>query len=430
MQDFLIIGNGVAGIEAALAIRRRLAPSEARITVVSDETDYFFSRTALMYAYMDMMRREDLEPFERGTYARQAIELVRDRVVDIDADSDAPHVELQSGGTLPFDKLLLAVGARPRLFPWKGVDDLTEGLVHFVSMQDLDHCERLTPSTREAVVVGGGLIGIELVECLAFHGIRTTFLVREPYYWPMALGSEEGHIVSEHIRSHGVDLRHSEEMVEALADESGRVRAVLTDKGEEIRCQMLGIAVGVASNCGWLADTTTTIETGRGIIVDRSFQTSHPRVWAAGDCCEIDFGQDSKVTETIWYSAKLHGRLAAASMLGDHIEYVPPLFYNSSKFMDLEYTTVGDVIVVPEGTQSLFRKHPEKPITQRIVFRDDGTVIGFNMVGSRWDHTILERWIRERRHWKWVNAHLDDAQFDVEFGRAPLKKFEEKVIPL
>lgn len=426
MQTYVIVGNGVAGIEAAFAIRARREPHEARIVVVSSETDYFFSRTALMYAYMDRLNRADLEPFERSTYSRQHIELVRGHVVDIDAANGA--IALDDGATIAFDKLLLAVGAKPRLLGWPGVQDLQDGLVHFVSMQDLERCERLTWSTESAVVIGGGLIGIELVECLVHHGIRTTFLVREPWFWPIALGKEEGDMVSAHIRAHGVDLRHQEEMVTAHADASGRVCAVETDKGERIECQMLGIAVGVAANAGWLRKTTTPVAVDRGIKVDASFRTSLPNVWAAGDCAEIDVGGEFSLIETIWYSAKLHGRLAAASMLGDEIRYQPPMFYNSSKFMDLEYTTVG--AVVDCGGMSLFRKHPTRPISQRIVWDDSGAVIGFNMLGSRWDHTILQRWIAQRRQHTWVREHLREAQFDVEFGRAKIERYDEQELPV
>lgn len=427
MQRHVIIGNGVAGIEAAFQIRARRGPSEASITVISSETDYFFSRTALMYAFMNDMNRRDLEPFERATYQRQQIDLVRDHVVDLDAESRL--VTTRAGRSFTYDKLLLAVGAGPRMIPWDGVEAIEKGLVHFVSMQDLDACERWTPSTDRAVVIGGGLIGIELVECLTYHGVETTFLVREPYFWPMALGEREGEMVTEHIREHGVDLRHNEEMVEAFVDDDGRVREVLTDQDDRIPCQMLGVAVGVAPSCEFLQDATTPPDIGRGITVDRSFRTSLPDVWAAGDCCEIDIGPDSLV-ETIWYSAKRHGQLAGRSMLGDEIEYQPPLFYNSSKFLELEYTTVGQVVNLPDGTMSLYRRHPSKKISQRIVYDDAGRVLGFNMLGSRWDHTILERWIHRRRHWSWVRDHLHEAQFDVEFGRVNLDRFEEREIPV
>lgn len=425
MQHFVIIGNGVAGIEAAHTIRERHSPEHAKITVISKETEYFFSRTALMYAYMNMMERKDLEPFERGSYEKQKIDLLLDTVTDLDADSKT--LTLEETGELRYDKLLIAAGAKPRHVPFKGYENVEEGFVNFVSMQDLDACEKLTPSTKQAVVIGGGLIGIELAECLHFHGVKTTFLVREETYWPVALSRDEGKIVAEHIRHHGVDLRLAEEMDEILVDDNGRIRAITTNKGDEIPCQMLGMCIGVVANVDWLKSSTTPPEIGRSLSVDRSFKTSLDDVWGAGDCVQIETGEERPIVETIWYSAKRHGRFAALSMMGDTVNYDPPLFYNSSKFFEIEYTTVGDVIRVPDSARALWRELPGKQITQRIVYLPDeeDRVIGFNMLGSRWNHRLLERWVLERRSIGFVKQHLSSAQFDVEFGRAPLEKMKE-----
>lgn len=426
-MHYVIVGNGVAGIRAAFQIRQRHDPDRARITVIGDETPYFFSRTALMYAYMNKLKRPDLEPYERAVYEQQSIDLVHDRVTDLDADRQ--RVDLRDGDSISYDKLLLAVGAEPRTVPFEGLDDVEEGVVHFVSMDDLDECERLTPSTDSAVVVGGGLIGVELAECLDFHGVDVTFLVREPYFWPIGLHREEGEMVTRHIRDHGIDLRHGEELAE-IHETDGRVSSVRTDQGNVISCEMLGIAIGVTAHIDWLDDVTTPPATDWGILVDRSFETSLDDVWAAGDCIEMMTDEGENIVEHIWYSAKRHGQLAGRSMLGDDIEYQQPIFYNSAKFLEIEYTTVGEVTTAPEGTRSLFRKMPGEPISQRIIYNDDDRVIGFNMLGSRWDHRILMQWIRERRELTWVLDRLEDAQFDVEFGRVPLERMREEEIEL
>lgn len=426
-MHFVIIGNGVAGTSAAFEIRSRHRSKKIRITLISDESDYFFSRTALMYAYMDRLSREDLEPFERKVYARQSIERIRDRVVNLDANEQT--LQLMSGKTLSYDRLLIATGAKPRSLPFPGIQDVRDGIVNFVSIQDLDECERLTWSTEKAVVVGGGLIGIELVESLRHHKIDVTFLVREPYFWPMALAAEEGQLVSDHIRSHGVDLRHDEQIVQLKADTHGRIASVSTDQDNEFACQMLGICVGVQANINWLQDVNTPPDMDRGLLVDRAFKTSLPNVFAAGDCTEIIISEQSTLLETIWYSAKLHGEMAARSMMGDHVNYRPPIFYNSSKFFDVEFTTVGQVIDPPEGSRALFRKDPKKLITQRIVYNEQ-QVIGFNMLGSRWDHTVLQRWIAQRRDIEFVRNHLHEAQFDFEFGRAKLHNMDEVEVEL
>lgn len=424
-MKIVIIGNGVAGITCAFTARQR--DPDAEITVISGETDYFFSRTALMYAYMDVMPRRNLEPIERGAYDNQRIKRVRDWVVDMDAT--AKTLTLEGGQTLSYDRLVFAVGARPNLFPWKGVDQVKDGLVHFVSMQDLDNCERLTPSTRKAVVVGGGLIGIELVESLLHHGVHVTFLIREPYYWPVALGKEEAEFVVRHMREHKVDVRLSEEMTSMEVDASGRIKTVHTNKGDALDCQLLGIAAGVRPNLDRIKAFKDAPEMGRGIIVNDRLETSLPGVYACGDCAEIHPEGGKPYGETIWYSAKRQGALVGRNLFDDAIGYRPPLFFNSSKFFEIEYTTVGQVMSAPEGTPTIYMKMPGRDVSVRIV-HDGTSVIGFNMLGSRWNHEILERWILERRSPEFVQKNLKAAQYDVEFGRAPLRKMKVENLPL
>ena len=142
-QHLIIIGNGVAGITAALTARER--DPQRRITVLDNESDYFFSRTALMYAYMDRLGRRDLEPNERHVYRNQRIELLRGRVVDLDATKRL--LRLTNGEELRYDQLLLATGSVPNSLKVEGLDEVAQGGVSFVSLQDLDRCEALTPST-------------------------------------------------------------------------------------------------------------------------------------------------------------------------------------------------------------------------------------------------------------------------------------------
>ncbi len=414
-MKIVIVGNGVAGISCALAARKR--DLEAEIVVVSKETPYFFSRTALMYAYMDMMQRPDLEPHERSMYENQNIQLIQDEVVDL--HSDRSTISLRNKGELTYDRLVLALGASPNMFPWKGADQVKDGIVHFVSMQDLDNCERLTPTTQSAVVVGGGLIGIELAECLAHHGVQVTFLIREPYFWPVALGAEEASYVTEHMRDHGIDVRYGEEIASIEADASGRVSAIKTNKGNTLAAQMLGICVGVKPQVEVFKEATTPPKIGRGIVVDETLATSLPNVFACGDCAEIHFPNKKEderpLIELIWYSAKRQGELVGRNLFGDAIAYRPPLFFNSSKFFEIEYTTVGQVMQLEAGTPTIYLKHPTKHASVRIVHKDD-RVLGFNMLGSRWDHNKLEQWVNERRSPEYCLKRLKSAQYDVEFG--------------
>jgi NADPH-dependent 2,4-dienoyl-CoA reductase/sulfur reductase-like enzyme len=288
--------------------------------------------------------------------------------------------------------------------------------VNFVSMQDLDACEAAARGGKRAVVVGGGLIGIELVECLRWAGLDVTFLIREPWYWPVALSETESAMVIEHIRGHGVNVVTGEVVVSVETGSQGEVTAVSTEQGTRYECSTLGVSIGVEPATDWLRNVSTPPRLGRGIVVDAGFRTSLPGVFAAGDCAEVELAGSAPFVEQIWYSAKRQGRLAARSMLGEPIEYAPPIFFNSSKFFEIEYTTVGRF--APAARVFYFR-YPGRDVSLRIA-EQGGAVWAFNMLGSRWDHNQFERWIEQRRSLDDCMDRLHQAQFDVEFGRLDL----------
>jgi NADPH-dependent 2,4-dienoyl-CoA reductase/sulfur reductase-like enzyme len=263
---------------------------------------------------------------------------------------------------------------------------------------------------------------VELVECLIHFGVPVDYLVRDPWYWPAALDGEEGAMVSDHLRHHKVNVVLQEEVGELFA-EGGRLAAIRTKKGTHFPCDLLGVCIGVHPAIKWLNGITTPPETGRGIRVDRNFRTSLPDVFAAGDCAEIAAGEAQPFVEQIWYSAKRQGRLAGMAMLGDKIDYQPPLFFNSAKFFEIEYTTVGVVTRVPEGAASFYFRQPGREASIRLIEKD-GRLIGVNMLGARWDHAVFERWIHERRSLDYAARNLRTAQFDVEFGRLDLGPFD------
>lgn len=417
-EHIVIVGNGVAGITAAMTARARR--SDARISVVGDESPYFFSRTALMYALTGAMDRRAMEPYPRARWDELEIRRVHARATDLDAR--ARTLTLSDGATLVWDKLLLACGSVPRALALDGLDGAA-GVVRFVSVGDLDACERWIPSTREAVVIGGGLIGVELVECLVHHGVRTTFLVREPWYWPAALCREEGEMIEARLRARGVDVRVGAEAARVTRDAAGRVREVALRDGATLPAQLVGVCVGVEPAVAWLREVATPPALARGVRVDATLRTSLDDVWSAGDCAEVMVDGAPRI-EPLWYAAKRQGELAGANMTGASRGYAPPTFFNSAKLFDVDYTTVGDMHALPPDARSLFRRHPTRPISQRVAHRD-GRVIGFTMLGSRWDHAMLARWIDEARPLPWVLAHLREAQFDVEFGRVALDALTE-----
>ena len=167
-KHVVIIGNGITGVTAARFIRKL---SRCRITIISAETDHFYARTALMYLYMGHMRYQDVKPYQDHFWTDNNIDLVRGYATRV--DTAAQTVQIGGGRTIGYDTLLLATGSRSNFFGWPGQD--LDGVQGLYGIPDLVTMERWTRNIDRAVVVGGGLIGIEMAEMLHSRGIPVTF---------------------------------------------------------------------------------------------------------------------------------------------------------------------------------------------------------------------------------------------------------------
>jgi NADPH-dependent 2,4-dienoyl-CoA reductase/sulfur reductase-like enzyme len=416
---YVVLGNGVAGIEAALALRGR--DEAARISVVSDEHAHFFSRPALMYVFAGQLSLRDTEPHDRGLYERLAFERVAKRVAALDAAARA--LVFEDGSRLGYDRLLLAVGSRARPAPWPGAEGA--GLHYFVSLRDLERLDADARPGARAVIVGGGLIGVELAEILLKRGLRVSFVIRENWYFPLALDASESALVAEHMRAHGCEVRLGQSLERIRRDAGGAVAGVELEGGGEVACDLVCSAIGVVPNTGFLAGSGLELSKGGAIEVDGALRTSLPDVWAAGDCANVTWFDGSRRPEQLWYTARDQGRVAAAAMLGDEACYRRGTWYNSAKFFDIEWTTAGWVPALLDwdntpldpgaGVRYWFQRVPGRPESQRLVLKGE-RVVGFNMLGGRWNHERFLEWIDERRGLDYVLPRLQQAQFDEEFS--------------
>ena len=420
-QHIAIIGNGIAGITTARHIRKN--DSEAKITVISAETDHFFSRTALMYIYMGHMRYKDTKPYEDWFWEKNRIDLVRGYVSSVDFDTQTLNLENQ---TIDYDKLVISTGSTPNKFGWKGQD--LPGVQGLYSMQDLETLEESTKDNqvKRAVIVGGGLIGVEFAEMLLSRGIEVTFLVRENRFWGGVLPLEEGAMIAEHMRKdHHVDLRLEEELDEVIKGENGRACAVITKKGERIDCELVGLTAGVHPNIDFLKDTKLDI--GRGIKVNKYLETNIPNVYAAGDCAEVqETVTGRRPIEAVWYVGRMMGETLGQTLTGNKIAYEPGVWFNSAKFFDVEYQTYGIVLANEQEEESTFYwKHPEKPISFRAVYDSETKALkGINNFGIRLRHKICDNWIKSKTTIEEVMVGLRNANFDPEF----YKQYESDII--
>lgn len=417
-----IIGNGISGVTAARWLRK--LDDDVRITLISAETDYFFSRTALMYIYMGHMRFVDTQPYEPFFWEKNRIDLRRQYVERV--LTKEKQLQFGDGNTLNYDKLIIACGSKYNKFGWPGQD--LERVRGMVSHQDLEYLEKHTPDIQTAVVVGGGLIGIELAEMLHSRQIPVSLLIREASYWSNALPPEESRMVSRHIKHHGIDLQENTELDAIHDDGTGAVGHITTKAGDRIDCQYVGLTAGVRPNVDFLRDADG-LEIDRGIVVNDHLETSVADVYAIGDCAQLQHPRPGRRNiEAIWYTGRMMGETVAYNILGKTVAYDPGIWFNSAKFLDIEYQVYGEVPAGGrEGLASLYWEHADGDKAIRINYEErDGTIRGFNLMGIRYRHEVCERWIKEGPHVEEVLTQLGLANFDPEF----YEEYEQDIIDL
>jgi len=440
----VIVGNGVAGIEAARAIRARDRAST--ITIVSDESRHFFARTALLYVLAGQQSMREIEPIERAHVDALGLEVVRGRAVGV--DTGARTLRLDDGRALSYDALLVASGSRPRPLGIPGEDTIGVGTfvtlrdlawlheeLHGVPLADVDasaasaqattaYTKRPSAWSRKGraadrvVVVGGGLIGIECVEAALAAKKDTHFVVRDEWVWPMAIDAREGAFIGRALSAHGCHV-HARAEVRSIGAVEGVVDSVTLSVGGEqktIGCDALVVAIGVEPNTEWLAGSPIERDARGGIVVDDRLATSIPGVFAAGDCASVPAPGGGHTVQQLWYTARDQGRVVGRAITGDaDARHTMGVFYNSAKLMDVEYTTVGRIgRSAPSSSEWFFEETGKVQSTVRIA-HEAGAVVGVNVLGRRVDHTVLARFIEERRSPRDVVRRLGEARFDTEF---------------
>lgn len=420
MEHIVIIGNGISGITLARHIRKQ---SKHKITIISSEAEFFFSRTALMYVFMGHMKFEHTQPYENDFWKKNNINLIHKRVTEVLANEKS--LLFEDNSRISFDKLVIATGSTPNKFGWPGQD--LQGVTGLYDKQDLEALEKWAPTTKRAVIVGGGLIGIELAEMLRSRNIQVTFLVREKSFWNGVLPFGESQMINRHILEHHIDLRLQTNLVEILSDINGHAKAIVTDKGETIECEIVGLTAGVSPNIAFLKDSG--IELGRGVKVNRFLETNIKGIYAIGDCAEQHEGIGfRKPIEAVWYTGRMMGEALAQTLTGKPTEYKPGHWFNSAKFLDIEYQTYGWVWAqAKENENHFYWEHKDAKKAIRISFHKESRVfLGINTFGIRMRHEFFDKVLTDMKTVDYVMHHLAEANFDPEFFTNHNKEIQQQ----
>ncbi|MDR3564199.1 MAG: FAD-dependent oxidoreductase [Negativicutes bacterium] len=366
---YIIIGQGAAGTSAANRLRE-LDPATP-VTVITSETDYFYSRIDLpdIIGGKYGEERSVLQP--AATFAERGIACrMGETVTGIIPAEKA--VELASGERLTYKKLLLATGSLPVIPPLAGTD--CQGVHSVWTLEQARTMIQQFSDTRRAVVVGAGLIGLKTALAIAARGVEVTVVEYLPRVLPRQLDEVGSEMVAAKVRDKGVELLLGTK-VEGFVTEQGRISGVRLAE-RVIGCDMVVMAVGVKPN-SHLA-VLAGLKTNRGVIVDEHLQTSDPDIYTAGDAAEVIDALTGKPTvPAIWPVAVEQGAVAAINMSGGKAACAGTIAMNSVEIAGVPIVSVGDIEEGPGDVRLSLSGYGHK----KIVVRND-VVRGVLFVGD------------------------------------------------
>jgi NADPH-dependent 2,4-dienoyl-CoA reductase/sulfur reductase-like enzyme len=364
MRRYVIIGAGAAGIAAAEAIRSHDATGH--ITLLSEEPQGYYSRPGLAYYLTGEINERQLYPFNERDFKQLGFRPMAAPAARIHPGEH--WLELRDGKFLRYDRLLVATGSSAVRSKTPGED--LRGVVKLDNIGDAHQILELARRKQPAVVVGGGITALEIVEGLVARKVKTHYFLRKDRYWHNILDEIESRIVEERLREHGVSLHYHTELTEILGRE-GRVVGVRTQDGRSIPCGMVAIAIGVRPRTELAASSGLKVD--RGILVDEYLETSQADIFAAGDVAQVyDPFTGKSVVDTLWGPARGQGTVAGMNMTGRRVPYVKPIAFNVTRLAGLTTTIIGmvgrgdddDLVSIARGDSETWRQLPDAIIAQ------------------------------------------------------------------
>jgi nitrite reductase (NADH) large subunit len=384
----VIIGNGIAGVCAAEAIRT--LDQAAAITMIGDETFPPYSRPMISHVLDGSQPHAKLPIRSENFYDDLKIDaLLGQRAIAIDVDGH--QVSLADGRRVNFDRLLIAAGADPRPVKADGLN-----LRHIFYMRTQDHARQqlaALDTARRAVVLGGGLVGFKAAYGLLKRGLAVTMLITSAYPLSMQVDEMAGRMILDELVRHGLKV---EVGVSVKAFEGhGAVQAAVTDAGTRLPCDMVIIGKGVLPVRDFIPREKIAVDLG--VVVDSYQQTGVSGIYAAGDVAEgMDIARDARWVNALWPEAAAQGRVAGLNMAGRPVAYPGSLSRNVMRVFDLDVLTVGNVNPRPVGDYRIVQTGGGAHRSyRRLVFKDQ-RLVGAVLIGGIDQGGVLRALIENR----------------------------------
>ncbi len=373
MRRYVIVGAGIASVSAVDRIRA-LDP-DGQITIVNNEPDPFYFRPALSFFFKGAISEKKLygKPFRWADDSK--VKIVNDVVISINVAEK--NVTLKSGALEPYDRLLVATGAQPIIPPWPGAE--LDGVFTYRTAS----CARMkkerieTGKVKKAIVVGGGILGIEMVENLHNMGVETTLLLRGCSILDILFDDEGAGVILKQMEQDNIRVLCETEIA-GIVGTNGAVTSVKTNKGDTLPTDMVMVAVGVRADTALLEGSGIDVE--RGVLVNENLMTNIEDVYSAGDVAVIH-ANGTKIPCGTWLRAATMGECAGENMAGAKKPFIEKVFFNASHAYKSIYAVVGKYnATTDDGAMHVVIKSDDDSYG-KIVFKGE-KVIGGVFIGD------------------------------------------------
>jgi nitrite reductase (NADH) large subunit len=379
-EHLVVVGNGMAGCRAVEELLARDA-GRYRVTIFGAEPHVNYNRIMLSPVLAGEKSFEDIIINDRAWYADNGIELVAgDPVTAI--DRAARTVTSRSGRTVAYDKLLIATGSDPFIIPVPGKD--LPGVISFRDMKDVDAMLAAAAGGGDAIVIGGGLLGLEAAHGLTLRGMKVTVLHIMPTLMERQLDEAAGWLLKTALEGRGQTILTGADTAEIYGE--GKVEGIRLKDGRDIPASLVVMAVGIRPAVALAREAGLNI--GRGIKVDDHMVTSDPDVLAVGECVEHD-GNVYGLVAPLWDMC----RSLADGLTDRHTGYKGSVTSTKLKVAGLDVFSAGD-FSGGEGCEDIVLRDASRGVYKRVVVKEDrviGAVLYGDTVDGGWYFDLLKK---------------------------------------
>jgi NAD(P)H-nitrite reductase large subunit len=363
-MKYLIIGCSTAGIQAMEAIRQKDTSGE--ITCLTKEKELPYGRPLISYWLEGKIAEEYMSLRPKEFFNRRRIQLLSgEEAVKLDLDNRS--VLTSTGRRLNYDRLFLGCGGKPIVPPIEGLDEVPYHFFH--TLTDVKNIKlQITPGD-EALVIGGGLIGLKAAESLASLKVRVTVVDLASHLLSSIMGPGPSQLVQQAVGDHGVQVKLNTS-VTAVRMKSPKQLEVSLKDGSQLFVNHLIIAVGVAPDLDLVKGTA--LKYNRGLLVDQNMQTNVSGVYAGGDMVEFkEIISDQNRVVGIVLNAAMQGRVAGLNMAGSEAVYDGSMVCNSLNLFDTNIVTMGESAAFNRENKEFLISRPAAGVYRELVFREN-----------------------------------------------------------